>query len=473
MSETIEVKVPDIGDFDQVDVIEVLVSPGDKVNKEDSLITLESDKATMEIPSPQAGVVKEVLVKVNDQVSEGTPIITLEQEGGEEKTEPPGEAAQAGDREAPREEAPEEEREETEEKEEKKEKKEEKAEPKADQAKAEETGPPPAKGEEREHKPAEPDKAPPVPPAPGDQQRRTPPHASPAVRQFARELGADLEQITGSGPKGRILKEDVQAHVKQALQQRKPAGAGGVPGLPAMPEVDFSKYGEIEIRALTRIQKRSGPNVHRNWIGIPHVTQFDEADITELEAFRKANQEDARSQGIKLTLTAFLIKASVAVLQRFPQVNASLAADGENLVLKHYYHIGVAVDTEQGLVVPVVRDADRKGLFEIARELGELSEKARKQQLTAEAMQGGSFTISSLGGLGGTGFTPIINAPEAAILGVARAAMKPVYQDGEFVPRLILPFSLAYDHRIVDGADGVRFTSELSAVLGDLRRILL
>lgn len=454
MSEAFQVKVPDIGDFDKVDVIEVLVSAGDRVNKEDSLITLESDKATMEIPSPRAGVVKEVLVKVDDQVAEGTPIIILEQEGDTGQRQASGQESKAGEKETSREKASEK-------------KGKDKEQTEAEKPEAEETR------ADKEQEAPEAGKPPTVPPGTEDQEPKALPHASPAVRRFARELGADLRQITGSGPNGRILKEDVQTHVKQALQGKAAGGAGGMPGLPAMPEVDFSKYGEIETRPLTRIQKRSGPNVHRNWIGIPHVTQFDDADITDLEAFRKANQEDARSRGIKLTLTAFLIKASVDVLQRFPQFNASLAADGEDLVLKRYYHIGVAVDTDRGLMVPVVRDADRKGLFEIAHELGELSERARKQQLSAEAMQGGSFTISSLGGLGGTGFTPIINAPEVAILGAAHARMQPVYRDGEFVPRLILPFSLSYDHRVVDGADGVRFTSELSAVLGDLRRILL
>jgi pyruvate dehydrogenase E2 component (dihydrolipoamide acetyltransferase) len=294
------------------------------------------------------------------------------------------------------------------------------------------------------------------------------------VRRFARELGVDLAQVPGTGPAERIRKEDVQAFVQRSLGQAAPGG-GPVAGLalPEPPRVDFARFGEIEQRPLSRIQKIAGPGLHRNWLGIPHVTQFDEADITGLEEFRKAQREELAARNVKLTLLAFLTRAVVAVLRQFPQVNASLDPDGEHLILKKYYHIGVAVDTPEGLVVPVIRDADRKGLVEIARELGELASRAREQRLTPEEMQGGTFTISSLGGLGGTGFTPIINAPEAAILGVARATMQPVYRDGGFVPRLILPFSLSYDHRIVDGADAVRFTSTLGADLSDVRRILL
>jgi pyruvate dehydrogenase E2 component (dihydrolipoamide acetyltransferase) len=316
-----------------------------------------------------------------------------------------------------------------------------------------------------------------TPPAPGltpgelAEAAAVTPHASPGVRRFARELGVDLARVRGTGPKGRIQKEDVQAFVQGAITP------GGAPAsgftLPEPPSVDFARFGEIEKRPLSRIQKISGPVLHRNWLGIPHVTQFDEADITELESFRKSQLEELAGRNIKLTLLAFLTRAVVAVLRQFPQVNASLDPDGEHLILKKYYHIGVAVDTSEGLVVPVIRDADRKGLIEIARELGELSGRAREKQLTAGELQGGTFTISSLGGLGGTAFTPIINAPEVAILGVSRATMKPVYRDGEFVPQLILPFSLSYDHRVVDGADAVRFTSTLSADLSDVRRILL
>lgn len=441
--ETVEVKVPDIGDFDKVAVIEVLVSPGDKVEKETSLITLESDKATMEVPSPLAGVVTEVMVAVNDQVSEGTPILKLEtQQSGQASPHP--EAAPPSDTPPPKP-ADKDQRAGTETP---------AAEKPRETAKEIERRPPAAALEASTPVPSE-----------------TPPHASPGVRRFARELGVDLRAVTASGPKGRLLKEDVQAYVKSALG-RSAINVGGF-NLPTRPQIDYADFGEIEHRPLRRIQRIAGPNLHRNWLSIPHVTQFDEADITDLEQFRKQQQAIAAEQGFRLTLTALLIKASVAALKRFPQVNASLTANGDTLVIKKYYHIGVAVDTDQGLVVPVLRDADKKGLFDIARELGEVSSRARKQQLAKQDMQGGSFTISSLGGLGGTGFTPIINGPEVAILGVSRAQLRPIYRDGEFVPRLILPFSLSYDHRVVDGADAVRFTSELSALLGDLRRILL
>jgi pyruvate dehydrogenase E2 component (dihydrolipoamide acetyltransferase) len=292
------------------------------------------------------------------------------------------------------------------------------------------------------------------------------------VRRFARELGVDLARVRGSGPKGRILREDVQQFTRGVLQQETPAGGAGSE-LAEPPGIDFSRFGEIETRALSRIQKISGARLQRNWIGIPHVTQFDEADITELEAFRKAQFEELAEQGVKLTLLPFVMKAAVAILRRFPQLNASLEPGGEQLIVKKYYHIGVAVDTDEGLVVPVIRDVDRKGLVDIARELGELSARARDGQLSPGEMQGGTFTISNLGGLGGTGFTPIINAPEVAILGLSRSALRPVYRNDELVPRLILPFALAYDHRIVDGADAARFTSAFGADLSDVRRILL
>jgi len=440
--EIVEVKVPDIGDFDKVAVIEVLVSPGDRVEKETSLITLESDKATMEVPSPRAGTVTEVMVAVNDQVAEGTPILKLETRQDGETT--PGKASvPSQDKPPPPPTAPASPRPET-------------TTPPVEQpretARAGERQPPAAALEASM-------------PAPSER----PPHASPSVRHFARELGVELQEVTASGPKGRILKEDVQAHVKRAMTR----GAGAGFNLPPQPEVNYANFGEVELRPLSRIQRISGPHLHRNWLSIPHVTQFDEADITDLEQFRKEQQAIAADKGFRLTLTALLIAASVAALKRFPHVNASLTANGDALVIKKYYHIGVAVDTDQGLVVPVLRDADKKGIFDIARKLGEMSDRARKQQLTKEDIQGGSFTISSLGGLGGTGFTPIINGPEVAILGVSRAQVRPIYRDGQFVPRLILPFSLSYDHRVVDGADAVRFTSELSALLGDLRRILL
>jgi pyruvate dehydrogenase E2 component (dihydrolipoyllysine-residue acetyltransferase) len=462
---TKDVLIPDIGDFDSVDVIEVLVAPGDRVKAEDSLITLESEKATMEIPSPWAGVVKDIRIAVGDKVAQGSPVLTLETEA--EASAPEAEEAPAEEEVKPSEVA-------------------EEATRAAGTAAAgekpagAEEAPPEASGKEsaRGRESDRPSGTPPAakPPAPGltpgelAEAAAGKPHASPAIRRFARELGVDLGRVRGTGPKGRIQKEDVQAFVKEATRQATPAGTLSLPEPPA---VDFARFGEIEKRALSRIQKISGASLHRNWLSIPHVTQFDEADITELEAFRKSQLEELAARNIKLTLLAFLTRAVVAVLKQFPQVNASLDPDGEHLIIKKYYHIGVAVDTPEGLVVPVIRDADRKGLVEIAHELGELSTRAREKQLAPNEMQGGTFTISSLGGLGGSGFTPIINAPEVAILGVARAVMQPVYHDGDFVPRLILPFSLSYDHRVVDGADAVRFTSRLSADLSDVRRILL
>ena len=428
-----QVLVPDIGDFKEVEVIEVLVKPGDAVAKEQSLITLESDKATMEIPSPAAGVVKELKVKVGDKVSKDMPILVL--------------AAGEGKAEAP---APEPRR------------SEQKAEPKAEPA-----------------IPA-PIAAPSTRPVPREPREETAskPHASPSVRKFARELGVDLRRVQGSGPKGRIVHGDVQGFVKGALKEGKIAveAKGGSPlpfDLPPWPEVDFAKFGPVETVALSRIQRLSGPYLHRNWISIPHVTQFDEADITELEAFRKGQTAETEKKGFKLTMLAFMIKACVTALKAFPQFNASLERSGERVVIKKYYHIGVAVDTAEGLVVPVVRDADRKGVFDLAKELGEISKMARDKKLKAGDLQGGTFSISSLGGIGGTYFTPIINAPEVAILGVSRSTMKPVWTGGEFKGRLILPLSLSYDHRVIDGATAARFTTYLVSVLSDIRKSLL
>ncbi|HEY5897666.1 MAG TPA: dihydrolipoyllysine-residue acetyltransferase [Burkholderiales bacterium] len=419
------VPVPDIGDFKEVEVIEVLVKAGDKVAKEQSLITLESDKATMEIPSPGAGTVKEVKVKVGDKVAKGSPILVLE--GGEQRAEPRTEAKA----EAPKPQAP-----------------------KADAGV----------------------KSTPTPtPRPVSSESMAKAHASPSVRKFARELGVDLLQVQGSGPKGRILHTDVQSFVKGALARGPGAGKGGaLPfNLPAWPEVDFAKFGPVETKPLARIQKLSGPYLHRNWISIPHVTQFDEADITDLEAFRKAQTAETEKRGFKLTMLAFMIKACVNALRQFPQFNSSLDKSGESLIIKHYYHIGVAVDTAGGLVVPVVRDADRKGIFDLAQELGEISKKARDGKLAPGDMQGGTFSISSLGGVGGTFFTPIINAPEVAILGVSRSGMKPVWNGKDFAPRLILPLSLSYDHRVIDGATAARFTTFLVSVLSDIRKLIL
>src|SRR5687768_3939064 len=423
-----QVVVPDIGDFKEVEVIEVLVKPGDSVTKEQSLITLESDKATMEIPSPGAGVVKELKVKVGDKISKGSPILALGSATG-------GKQAAAQPR---------------------------KAEPAPPAAKAAPAPPPPTR---------------PVPREPREETSAKP-HASPSVRKFARELGVDLARVQASGPKGRILPADVQSFVKGALAG-VPAATGAKAGgalpfnLPARPEVDCAKFGPVESKPLARIQKLSGPYLHRNWISIPHVTQFDEADITDLEAFRKLQTAETEKKGFKLTLLAFLIKACVTALKQYPQFNASLDKSGENVILKKYYHIGVAVDTPGGLVVPVVRDADRKGVFDLAKELSEISKLARDNKLKAGDLQGGTFSISSLGGVGGTAFTPIINAPEAAILGVSRSNMRQVWNGREFAARLMLPLSLSYDHRVIDGATAARFTSYLVSVLSDIRKSLL
>jgi pyruvate dehydrogenase E2 component (dihydrolipoamide acetyltransferase) len=426
------VSVPDIGDFKEVEVIEVLVKPGDPVEKEQSLITLESDKATMEIPSPGAGVVKELKLKVGDKVSKGSPILVLGGSSAEKAA-----AAQPA--------------------------------PKAESA------PPPGKPAAA----APPPPAPTTRPVPREPREATAvkPHASPSVRKFARELGVELARVPASGPKGRILHHDVQAFVKGVVQGKPPEtpkGGAGLPfDLPAWPEVDFAKFGPVESKPLSRIQKLSGPYLHRNWISIPHVTQFDEADITDLEAFRKSQTAETEKRGFKLTPLAFLIKACVTALKAYPQFNASLDKSGENVILKKYYHIGVAVDTPGGLVVPVVRDADRKGVFDLARELSEISKLARDSKLKPGDLQGGTFSISSLGGVGGTAFTPIINAPEVAILGVSRSAMRQVWNGREFVPRLMLPLSLSYDHRVIDGATAARFTTYLVSVLSDIRKSLL
>ena len=439
-----DVLVPDIGDFKDIPVIEVLVKPGDSVKAEDSLITLESDKATMEVPAPFGGVVKAMKVKVGDKVSQGSVILSIEVGDGAPAAARPAEpAAPAKAPPVPALQAP-------------------VTAPAAPAPVA-----PPAAAP-----------AAPAPAAPVSEAGFAAAHASPGVRRFARELGVDLGRVGGSGPKGRILKEDVQNFVKSAMRGAAgPAPAGGgagfALGLPAWPTVDFAKFGPVETQALSRIQKISGPVLHRNWVYIPHITQQDEADITELEAFRKQMAEDAKASGVRVTLLAFLMKACVPVLKQFPAFNSSLAPTNDALIVKRYYHIGVAVDTPGGLVVPVVRDVDRKGVLQLARELGEMSVKARDGKLLPADMQGGTFSISSLGGIGGTHFTPIINAPEVAILGVSRAAMKPVWKDGQFVPRLMLPLSLSYDHRVIDGAQGARFITALNAVLSDIRRVLL
>jgi pyruvate dehydrogenase E2 component (dihydrolipoamide acetyltransferase) len=440
----VDVPLPDIGDFHDVEVIEVLVAPGDQVEVEQSLLTLESDKATMEIPSPLAGEVIAVKVGVGARVNRGDVIVQL-------ATAADGAASAAAlpasdTTPAPPAAIPE---------------------PSSSDAAAAQT----------ERLPGEkPPTRRPVLARPSDAPRgRT--HASPGVRRFARELGVDLHYVPGSAPKGRVTKEDVQAFVKRSLAEgpatAPTAGGGAGVQLPAMPEVDFSKFGEVEERELGRIKKLSGAHLHRAWLNVPHVTQFDEADITELEAFRKAQKGVAEKAGVKLTFMPFLMKALCKSLAEYPQFNSSLSADGERLVMKRYMHIGVAVDTPNGLVVPVLRDVDRKGVLELAGELGAVSAKARDGKLMPGDLQGGCISISSLGGIGGTQFSPIVNAPEVAILGISRAAMQPKWDGEAFVPRLMMPFSLSYDHRVIDGAEGVRFTSHLAQLLGDIRRLVL
>ena len=439
MPQTLEIKIPDIGDFQEVTVIEVLVKPGDRVQVEDSLITLESDKATMDVPSPSAGTVTDVKVKVGDKVAEGALVLTLEPSTGVAPAARPAaaESVPATPAAAP--------------------------EPGPRRAGVKATGAPPVPGQTEE-----PTAPPPVVLMPGPAEviaavvggPRS--HASPSVRQFARELGVDIARVKGTGPKDRILREDVQNYVKAVMTGARPAGGGGLDLLP-WPKVDFAKYGSIETKPLARIKKISGANLARNWVMIPHVTQFDEADITALEKHRVALNQRNEKLGTKVTILAFLIKAVVDALRQFPEVNSSL--DGDNLIVKHYYHIGFAADTPNGLVVPVIRDADKKTLLEIAREAGELAKKAREGKLSPGEMQGGCFTISSLGGIGGTAFAPIVNAPEVAILGVSRAELKPKWDGKRFVPRLMLPLSLSYDHRVVDGAAGVRFITTLNQLL--------
>jgi len=433
----IEIKVPDIGDFKEVEVIELLVKVGDVVKPEQSLITVESDKASMEIPSSHAGVVKELKVKLGDKVAMGSIVLMLE----------PSDAAAVAAAPAP----------------------------------APTTAAPAATASAAPAIVAAPvASAPAVSAAPVlatvDGQR---PHASPSVRKFGRELGVDLARVQGTGPKGRILLEDVQGFVKGVMAgstvatAAASAGSGMGMSLLPWPSLDFSKFGETSLEPLSRIKKISGPNLHRNWVMIPHVTQFEEADITELEEFRKTSNDSLGKSGVKLTMLAFVIKASVSALKKFPAFNSSLDANGENLILKQYYNIGFAADTPNGLVVPVIKNADKKGIVEIAKEMGELSAQAREGKLKPADMQGASFTISSLGGIGGTAFTPIINAPEVAILGLSKSTMKPVWNGKEFVPRLMMPLSLSYDHRVVDGAMGARFAVYLAESLADMRKTLL
>ena len=436
MAEIKNVLVPDIGNFKGVAVIDVAVKAGDSVTAEQTLISLETDKATVDVPAPFAGVVKEVKVKVGDKVSEGALIVTIEASESAAQAAPAAVATPAQQAAAPAAPAT--------------------AKPAPIPAPAASSAPVPAAAPAAEASPST-----------GGA------HASPSVRHFARELGVNLPLVKGSGEKGRVTKDDVQNFVKQALAGGTATGGGGMSGLLPWPDVDFAKYGTIETKPLSRIKKISGANLHRNWVMIPHVTQFEETDISEMEAFRKELGAEYAKQDIKITPLAFMLKACAITLKHFPDFNASLDSGGENLIVKKYIHIGVAVDTPDGLMVPVIRDVDQKGIVQLARELGEVSARAREKKLSAADMQGGGFTISSLGGIGGTAFTPIINAPEVAILGVSRASMKPVWQDGEFVPRLMLPLSLSYDHRVIDGAAAARFTTYLARVLSDMRRLAL
>jgi pyruvate dehydrogenase E2 component (dihydrolipoamide acetyltransferase) len=448
MASLIEVRVPDIGDFKDVEIIEVAVQPGDTVAAEATLITLETEKATMDVPSTAAGIVRELKVSRGGRVSQGDLIALIEAEAGasagpsEQRVD--SEAAPAAAR-APSRPAAD-------------------VTPAADTSAARKSATAAATNAATAATVARPAGSPVV-----DEPGFARSHASPSIRRFARELGVDLARVEGSGAKGRITEQDVKAYVKRVLTA--PGGPAGA-ALPRVPAVDFAAFGPIERRPLTRIQKISGPRLHASWVNVPHVTQFDEADITEMEATRAALKEEAAARGIKLTPLAFVMRACAQALAAFPHFGASLDAEAGELVMKKYVHLGFAADTPGGLVVPVVRDADRKDVYELARELAALSEKARAGKLSAAEMQGGCFTISSLGGIGGTAFTPIINAPEVAILGVSRAGQRPVYRDGGFVPRLMLPLSLSYDHRVIDGADAVRFTSFLAAALADVPGLL-
>src|SRR4051812_31289369 len=452
MAEVKDVVVPDIGDFSDVPIIEVMVAPGDTVAEEDPLVTLESDKATMDVPSPFGGVVQELKVKTGDTVSEGSPLMTLEVSGADGAAAESGNGASAsGGVTTPAAEA--------------------------GAADTVETAIEAEVSAEAADEPTPPVREPDAPAA-APQQTDGPPYAGPGARRLARELGIDLAQVKGSGRKGRIQKSDVEAAAKGGGAAPAAASAKGAPatdgaglGLLPWPQVDFAKYGEIERVPLSRIKKISGPNLWRNWVMIPHVTHYDEADITDLEAFRKQTNEAHAKEGVKVTMVALMVKAVVASLQAMPQFNSSL--DGDELVLKRYYNIGFAADTPNGLVVPVIKDAGTKGILDIARELAELSGAARAGKLKSADMQGGTFSISSLGGIGGTGFTPLINAPEVAILGVAKSSMKPVWDGSEFRPRLMVPLCLSYDHRVIDGAEGARFCAHLAQVLTDLRRALL
>jgi pyruvate dehydrogenase E2 component (dihydrolipoamide acetyltransferase) len=437
---TEEILIPDIGDFDSVDVIEILINIGDSINLDDPMLTVESDKASMDIPAPHSGIIKEIKVKVGDKVKQGSLIAVFEKTQNSNKTS----------------------------------KKESTIKKELDditsKVSLEPTSPvaePPAT--------IQPIKK----PLPVSESALVTTdkisHASPSVRKFARNLGVNLNFVIGSAPKNRIIIEDIEAYVKGELNKPRSDDMGTHFAPIAMPDIDFTKFGSTETKPLSKIKKISGANLHRNWVTAPHVTQFDDADITDLEAFRKSMQKEAEKKGVKLTLLAFMMKACVNALKSYPVFNSSISPDGENLIMKNYYNVGFACDTPDGLVVPVVRDVLTKDILDIAQDLGDLSNKARERKLKVEDMQGGCFTISSLGGIGGTKFTPIINCPEVAILGVSKSSIQPIYnkESKEFKPRLILPLSLSYDHRVVDGADGARFTTHLRSMLSDVRKLLL
>ncbi|OGT35462.1 MAG: dihydrolipoyllysine-residue acetyltransferase [Gammaproteobacteria bacterium RIFCSPHIGHO2_12_FULL_37_14] len=426
---------PDLGGVSDVTVIEILVKPGDTIEKDTTIVTLESDKATLEVPSTDAGKVKEIKVKVGDKVSTDSTLLILEATATEQVTtketpSPPPKESQ-----------------------------------RSEKISTTSTIEEPIKTSFQQEEPRS------QPILTGTLETNNDVHAGPGVRRLARELGVNLALVLGTGPKQRIVKEDVQVFVKTQLGQMQ--GGTTLAPFSSLPTIDFSKFGQVDVQALSRIKKISGKNLQRNWMMIPHVTQFGEADITSLEEFRQSQKADLEKQRVKLTPLVFVMKAAVASLKAFPHFNASLDNSGEHLVMKKYFHIGVAVDTPDGLVVPVVRDVDKKGLLELAKELAQLSEKARNKQLTPGEMQGGCFSISSLGGIGGTAFTPIINYPEVAILGVSKASYKPVYEEGTFVPHLMLPLSLSYDHRVIDGADGARFMNHITNMLSDIRNLLL
>ncbi|MEC8870750.1 MAG: dihydrolipoyllysine-residue acetyltransferase [Pseudomonadota bacterium] len=439
MTDPKEIGLPDIGDFESVDVIEILVAPGDEIKAEDPLITLESDKATMDVPAPFGGIVRQVTVKVGDKVAQGAVIALVDAESGTAAATPEQPiSAQTPD-----------------------------PDPIATDSTDSQTTQ--TLAELAAHR------SPPSLPPPVERSGGALPHASPATRRFARELGADLRTVRGSGPKGRILKQDIQDYVKNALSSTsaKAVNDASTSGIPPVPQVDYSRWGEIDVQPLSRIQKRSGPHLHRAWLNIPHVTHFDDADITELEAFRQSLNADTQESTASITPLAFTLKALAGAVRRFPKFNSSLADDGEHLVFRKYCNIGIAVDTADGLIVPVIRDVPVKGLIQLATEMNELSRKARSGALNPEDLQAGCITVSNLGGIGGVAFTPIINSPEVAILGVARARMTPVWDGQDFRPRLMLPLSLSYDHRVIDGAEAARFTVFIRELLEDTRRLLL